>query len=137
MRYCTSCRKITSGQPSYCNYCGKSYGVKLCGRGHPNVRTADVCSVCGSLELSVPQARLSKKMRIFYGFALVAPFVALLAVSLGYIGFFLWTLFEQPSLLLPLMLLGLVLGLLWLLWIHLSATLRELLFGRDKRRMQK
>jgi hypothetical protein len=76
-------------------------------------------------------------MRTFYGFTLIGPFVALLVLSLGYIGFFLWTLFEQPSLLLPVMLLGLVLGFLWLLWIRLSATLGELLFGRDKRGMRK
>jgi hypothetical protein len=34
---------------------------------------------------------------------------------------------------LPLMLLGLVLGLLWLLWIHLSSILREIILGRRSR----
>jgi hypothetical protein len=40
MRYCLSCRKITTGDPTYCNFCGKSYDVKLCGRGHINIRLA-------------------------------------------------------------------------------------------------
>ena len=137
MRYCFSCRKITSGDPSYCNYCGKSYDVKRCGRGHPNVRSADVCSTCGSRDMSVPQARLSLKMRIFQACALTIPYVVLLVFSLAYVGVFFRTLFKDPSGLLPLMLLGLLLGLLWLLWIHLSAMLRELLFGRDRKGIRK
>ncbi len=137
MRYCNSCRKITTGNPAYCNYCGKSYDIKLCGRGHPNIRAADACATCGWRELSVPQPRLSVKIRIFRAAALVVPFVSLLLLSLAYMGVFVWTLFENPSSLLPLMLLGLPLGLLWLLWIHLSAMLRELLLGRNRRGMRK
>lgn len=132
MRYCFSCRKITSGEPSYCNFCGRSYGVKLCGRGHVNIRTAEACSTCGSRELSVPHSHPSTKMRIFQFFALIVPFVVLLVGTLAYIGFFLKTLFENSSALLPVMLLGLALGLLWLFWIMLSSFLRSLLFGSGR-----
>ncbi len=137
MRYCHTCQKITNGEPSYCNYCGRSYDVKLCGRGHINIRAAEVCSTCGSRELSIPQSRPSLKMRIFQFFALFVPFVALLLGTLLYMAVFLKTLFESPSQLLPMMLLGLALGLLWLSWIQLSSWLRRLLFGsgsRDKRK---
>jgi len=137
MRYCFSCRKITTGSPSYCNYCGRSFHVKLCGRGHANVRTAEACSTCGSQDLSTPQVRPSLKLRLFLIGALFVPFAALLVLSLGYIAVFIQTLIENPSGLLPLMLLGLVLGLLWLLWIHLSATMRELLFGSHRRDIRK
>lgn len=133
MRYCNSCRKVTSGNPAYCNYCGRSYDTKLCGRGHPNVRSADVCSTCGSHDLSTPHPRTSWKLRIFHVCALIVPFVVLVVFTLAYIGVFVRALFLNSSSLLPLMLLGLVLGLLWLLWMHFSAMIRELLFGRRNR----
>ncbi len=137
MRYCHSCQKITNGEPSYCNYCGRSYDVKLCGRGHTNIRTAEVCSVCGSRDLSIPQSRPSLKMRIFQFFGLFVPFVVLLLGTLLYVAVFLKTLFQNPNQILPMMLIGLVLGLLWLFWILLSSMLRRLLVGsgnKDKRK---
>jgi len=137
MRYCFSCRKITSGDPSYCNYCGKSFDVKLCGRGHTNVRMAEVCSTCGSRDLSVPHRHPTFKMRIFQILALIVPFVVLLLGTLAYLGVFLKTLFLNPDALLPMMLLGLGLGLLWLFWIYLSSFLRELFFGRNGRDKRK
>jgi RNA polymerase subunit RPABC4/transcription elongation factor Spt4 len=133
MRYCWSCRKITANDPAYCNYCGKSYDVKLCGRGHKNVRAAEVCSACGSRDLSVPQNRPSMKTFLFQVFAMILPFIVLLVLTLGYIFVFLKTLFENPSALLPFMLLGLPLGVLWLIWIFASSMLRELLFGKSSR----
>jgi RNA polymerase subunit RPABC4/transcription elongation factor Spt4 len=51
MRYCRNCRKFTAGKPAYCNFCGRSYSVKLCPRGHRNPRSADACAECGSREL--------------------------------------------------------------------------------------
>jgi hypothetical protein len=133
MRYCWSCRKITAGEPSYCTFCGKSYDVKLCGRGHRNIRAAEVCSTCGSRDLSVPQIRPQMKILLFQVFALILPFIVLLALTLGYIGIFLRTLFTNSSSLLPLMLLGLPLALLWLFWIHFSAMLREIVYGKKDR----
>jgi hypothetical protein len=44
---------------------------------------------------------------------------------------FIQSLIQNPSGLLPLMLLGLVLGLLWLVWIHLSSSLRQLMSKSD------
>lgn len=54
MRYCNRCRRLTTGEPLYCNYCGSSYNVKLCPARHLNPRTAEVCSQCGSRDLSTP-----------------------------------------------------------------------------------
>ena len=58
MKYCYACGTVTSGEPSYCSSCGRSYDVKLCPRRHPNPRFVEVCSQCGSRELSTPQPRV-------------------------------------------------------------------------------
>jgi len=58
MRYCNQCHRITSGQPLFCNFCGRSYNVKLCPQRHPNPRSAEICSQCGSREMSTPQPRV-------------------------------------------------------------------------------
>src|SRR5215472_12922424 len=57
MKYCFNCNRITPGAPLFCNYCGRSYDVKLCPRRHANPRTAEACSQCGSRDLSTPQPR--------------------------------------------------------------------------------
>jgi RNA polymerase subunit RPABC4/transcription elongation factor Spt4 len=54
MRFCNNCKKITAGKPPFCNFCARSYNVKLCPRGHTNPRAANACSICGSTELSTP-----------------------------------------------------------------------------------
>src|SRR5581483_10332477 len=58
MRYCNQCHRITAGEPLFCNFCGRSYDLKLCPHRHPNPRTAEVCSQCGSRDLSVPHPRV-------------------------------------------------------------------------------
>jgi RNA polymerase subunit RPABC4/transcription elongation factor Spt4 len=134
MRYCFSCRKITSGNPAYCNYCGKSYDVKLCSRGHSNPRTAEVCSVCGSRNLSIPQTRGGAALRALFSIGLFLTFGALLVGSLAYIGVFVKALIQNPNGLLPLMLLGLALGLVWLFWMLAASALRRLLLGQSGKR---
>ena len=58
MKHCYHCGRMTAGEPLFCNSCGRSYDVKLCPRHHPNPRSAEVCSQCGSRELSTPQPRV-------------------------------------------------------------------------------
>ncbi len=111
--------------------------MRLCGRGHQNIRLAEVCSVCGSRELSMPQRQPSTNMRIFHVVALIIPFVVLTLFTLAYLAVFVKSLFTNPQAVLPLMLLGLVLGLLWLLWIQLSSFLKRLLFGQSGREKRK
>jgi hypothetical protein len=59
MKYCHHCGRLTSGEPMFCQFCGRSYDVKLCPRLHANPRWAEVCSQCGSRELSTPQPKVS------------------------------------------------------------------------------
>ena len=57
MRYCHRCRRMTGGNPLYCEHCGCTYDAKLCPRRHLNPRLAQMCSQCGSSDLSIPQPK--------------------------------------------------------------------------------
>src|SRR6185437_3885572 len=59
MKYCYQCGRLTAGEPMFCNFCGRSYDVKLCSRLHANPRNAEACSQCGSRDLSTPQPKVS------------------------------------------------------------------------------
>jgi hypothetical protein len=52
MRYCPFCQRINLGHPQHCNYCGRTWYVRLCPRGHENPTDSVFCSECGSPELS-------------------------------------------------------------------------------------
>ena len=89
MKYCYHCGRLTSGEPVFCQFCGRSYDVKLCPRLHPNPRFADVCSQCGSRELSTPQPKVSPwwkvlefLLRILFGTVLVYLSLSLLVALL-------------------------------------------------------
>ena len=84
MKYCYQCGKLTAGEPLFCNFCGRSYDVKLCPRQHPNSRVAEVCSQCGSRELSMPQLRVPIRWRViaFLLNVLVRILIVLVAVVL-------------------------------------------------------
>jgi hypothetical protein len=111
MRYCRNCQKFTSGQPAFCQFCGRSYGVKLCPRGHRNPRSANSCSECGSHELSTPHAPQSGMSKI----GTVIGFLILGALS-AYAAFYAYSIVTAPGTLLDLMLIGLGLGLVLLVW---------------------
>jgi len=57
MRYCHNCHKTTTGEPLFCQFCGSTYDAKLCPARHINPRWAEVCSQCGSRDLSTPAPR--------------------------------------------------------------------------------
>lgn len=56
MHRCNSCHRYTAGHPTFCPFCGRSYNVRICNRGHVNPRGVQFCSICGSAELSTPAA---------------------------------------------------------------------------------
>src|SRR5438552_17711132 len=123
MRICYHCGRVTSGQPLFCNWCSRSYSVRLCPRLHPNPRSAEACSQCGSRDLSIPQEKLPLWFRPLMFFAGVLPGAALLLISILYICYFTYRLFTDPyNLLLP-MLFGLSLGLAWAIWMHIPFVL--------------
>src|SRR5215470_5628912 len=64
MKYCYHCGRVSAGDPFFCNTCGRSFDKKLCPRLHPNPRSAEICSRCGSRELSTPQPKVSFGWRV-------------------------------------------------------------------------
>src|SRR4029077_13613157 len=54
MRRCTLCYRFNPGSPTYCSYCGRSFDVRICARGHRNPRGVQFCAECGSADLSTP-----------------------------------------------------------------------------------
>src|SRR3954469_14225189 len=54
MKRCTSCFRFHPGTPTFCSYCGRSFDVRICSRGHRNPRGVQFCAECGSADLSTP-----------------------------------------------------------------------------------
>lgn len=122
MKFCFECGRITSGEPLFCGFCGRSYDVKLCPRLHANPRCAEVCSQCGSRELSTPQPRVSFWWKIL-GFLLQVAFgVFLVVLSLNV----LVAILKSPVVQNGLVVLGLLLIGLWAAWAMIPDWLQKL-----------
>ena len=121
MTYCYHCGRFTAGQPLFCQFCGRSFDVKLCPRLHPNPRYAEVCSQCGSRELSTPQPKVPLFWKAF-AFALRIVSGALLVYfSLQVLGALLHSSQVQSAL----VVLGCLLLALWAMWGVLPDWLRK------------
>jgi len=64
MKFCYACGSVTPGEPLYCSKRGCTYDVKLCPRHHANSRNAEVCTKCGSKDLSKPQPRIPATLQL-------------------------------------------------------------------------
>jgi len=127
MKYCFQCGRITSGQPLFCNFCGRTFDVKLCPRLHVNPRIATVCSACGSRELSEPQPKISMWLhllgffvRIFLGVLLVWGALSLIVLSIE-------ELLQSSVVQEGLVLLGILFIGLWVLWAMLPQWIRKVI----------
>jgi hypothetical protein len=125
MRYCYNCNRMTGGEPLFCSFCGRTYDQKLCQRLHPNPRSANVCSQCGSREFSLPQPVIPIWLRLLLRLLGLAPGLVLLVLSGGFLLAFIQQLLTNPNALGGLMVVGVVLGLCWYLWMQLPAFLRN------------
>ena len=122
---------MAAGDPLFCHSCGRTYDLKLCPRLHVNPRGVDVCSRCGSRELSTPQPKVPMSWRL----------LALLArLGLGLLLFYasLWVviaLLTTPEVQRTLVAFGLLLAVLWLLWSKLPDWFQEALrsFWKSRR----
>jgi DNA-directed RNA polymerase subunit RPC12/RpoP len=112
---------MTAGEPLFCSKCGRTYDVKLCPRLHPNPRNAEVCSKCGSRELSTPQPKVPIALK------LLAILVRLgLGLLLFYASLYLAiTALETPQIQKALIALGMLLGCLWWMWSKLPDWFQE------------
>jgi len=130
MNYCYNCGHITPGNPLYCNYCGRSYDVKLCPRHHPNPRSADVCSQCGSRELSTPQPQVPAMWKLFAILVRLGLGLLLFYVTLSFlVALARTTEFQQAFVAFALLLIA-----LWLVWSKLPDWLQDMLRNLVKRR---
>jgi RNA polymerase subunit RPABC4/transcription elongation factor Spt4 len=134
MKYCYQCGRLTSGDPLFCNFCGRSYDLKLCPRHHPNPRIAEVCSQCGSRELSTPQPRVSVWWHFFEFLVRVALGALLVSASLAILAEVLREMLASPQLQSGLLGLGMLLGILWWLWSKLPQWFRQAIRHALKRR---
>jgi hypothetical protein len=123
MTYCYHCGRFTAGKPPFCQFCGRSYDVRLCPRLHPNPRFAEVCSQCGSRELSTPQPKvpllwkaLAFLLRVVLGILLV---VLSLQVLIGML--------RSSKVQSAMVVLGFLLLALWSMWTVLPDWLRKLI----------
>ena len=137
MRYCLNCNRITAGEPLFCNFCGRSYDVKLCPSRHVNPRTAEVCSECGSRDFSTPAPKVPLWLMPALWAVKLFPGVLLLLVSILFFFGSIQMLILQPDLLFRFLLLALGLGLTWYLYMQLPVSVWRLFhigrWGRRKR----
>ena len=136
MRYCNQCHRITPGEPLFCNFCGRSYNLKLCPHRHPNPRNAEICSQCGSRDLSMPHPRVPLWLAPLLLILSALPGLVLIGVTLLFLIGFVNALTSSPQLLLQFMLVGLMLAFVWYLYMHLPRFLRRFLtrlFSRSQR----
>jgi RNA polymerase subunit RPABC4/transcription elongation factor Spt4 len=125
MKLCLNCRRTTPGKPTFCNFCGSSFNVRLCPSKHINPRSAEACSQCGSRELSQAQPKPRLLLRPLLFLLSLSPGLFLIAALIAFVMAFVRKLFSDPSGLLPLMCLGLLLCVLFGIWIMLPNFLKE------------
>lgn len=136
MRYCYECNKVTHGKPLFCNFCGRSYNVKLCPRLHVNGRKAQACSLCGSRDLSTPAPKPPFWIAVAAWALSLLPGALLALISLLFVLALIHELVVKPRMLLGFVFLGFALTVLWAMWTRLPLALRQFirkrLLDRDK-----
>ena len=137
MRYCLNCNRITAGQPLFCNFCGRSYDVKLCPSRHVNPRSAEVCSECGARDFSTPAPTVPLWLIPALWALKLFPGVLLLLVSILFFFATIHMLLSAPDQLFRFLLLALGLGMTWYLYMQLPVSVWRLFhtgrWGRRKR----
>src|SRR5688572_22081833 len=100
MRRCTACFRFHPGQPTFCSYCGRSFGVRICSRGHHNPRWVQFCSECGSADLSTPAPPASLLYRLsglaLYLLSVTAIGLVVLTVALAALHSVDWSALSGP-----------------------------------------
>ena len=138
MRYCYNCNHATAGEPLFCNHCGRTFDVKLCPRLHVNPRHAEVCSLCGSRDLTTPQPKMTFKARLLVLGVTVFLGVLLVLISVFLVVIFLQAVLSRADVQTALFASGILLGLLWWIWFQIPHWLRkrlhQLLVGSRKGR---
>ena len=134
MRFCNQGHYITTGEPLFCNFCGRSYGLKLCPHRHSNPRTALVCHTCGSRDLSTPHPRGSFWLNTLLFLASALPGIVLVSISILLLFAVVRVLLTDQQLLFGFMMLGMLVAFCWWLYMQLPGFLRAILSRLFRRR---
>jgi hypothetical protein len=97
-----------------------------------NPRSAEVCSQCGSRDLSVPQPKVSFWWRVFGFIVMVLLAALLICASLV----FLEAMFQERAVQEGLIALGLLLIALWVAWSMIPDWLKKVIHHSVKQRRQ-
>jgi hypothetical protein len=127
MRYCYNCNRITHGEPLFCQYCARSYDVKLCPRLHKNPRSAQACSQCGSRDLSTPSPKAPLWIAIVVFLLSLVPAALLFLASFLFVIGLIHQLFTSPRMLVSFIFLALPFTVLWAMWVRLPMALRRVI----------
>ena len=125
MKYCYHCDRVTIGEPLFCNFCGRSYDVKLCPRLHVNPRGTRVCSKCGSTELTTPQPRVPFWAQLLLFLLTLVPGLILSLISIGLVVFFFKRFLFSHDMLMGLAAIDFILGTLWWGWTQIPLYFRK------------
>ncbi len=115
MRYCAFCKRMNAGRPLYCQFCGRTFEVRICRHcRQANPREALVCRNCGSAELS----EISGSLPSWMDFLNVLFWIFIITLIIGII--------RNVEFLLPLLI---ILALLALGFLYMPPAIRKLLKG--------
>jgi hypothetical protein len=134
MKICYQCGHMTAGEPLFCNHCGRTYDVKLCPRLHSNPRSAEVCSKCGTRDLSMPQPRVSLWWKFFEGLVKFLFIVFVICIALAVLAGILQGALQRPGVQCALLALGFLAIALWWMWLRLPDWFRKAIYSSLKRK---
>ena len=126
MRYCLHCHHITTGDPLFCNFCGYSYDVKLCPARHINPRAAEACSECGARDFSTPAPKPPFWLVPLLWTVKLIPGLLLSLLSLLFLNGLVQSIGTSSGLQTKYVLIGLVLALLWWIYVQLPPSIKRL-----------
>lgn len=133
-KYCYGCNRTTFGEPLYCNFCGRTYSVKVCPRKHLNPRYAGACSQCGSRDLSTPQPKVPWWVPHAEFLVTWIPGSALVILSAAVIAFVLPKFEVGNEMFLAFVIVLFPLGILWALWSEIPRWYRTAIYRMLQRR---
>jgi len=134
MRLCLNCHHLTTGEPLFCNHCGRSYDVKLCSARHINPRSAEFCSQCHSREFSTPAPKTPLWLMPLLWVAKLLPGILLMLLSLMVLIGAAEALPQHPELIRQFLGAGLMVALGWYLYLQLPKSIQQLFQVKRKKR---
>jgi hypothetical protein len=126
MRYCHNCHKTTTGEPLFCQFCGFTYNAKLCPAKHINPRWAEVCSQCGSRDLSTPAPRVPFWLAPLLLLGSLLPGVALVLALVLVVLAIARELLTDQQVQTQLLVMVLILALAWWLYLQLPHFIKNI-----------